>query len=98
MLFLLQLRWAVRQRRTSVDLAKRSLEKTKEQFAINGFDPEKQKIHVMDVFGYFKYAKKKELTFDMIILDPPKALPATRKKSFLSQKIMVNWLRIVWRL
>ena len=53
---------------TSVDLAKRSLEKTKEQFAINGFDPEKQKIHVMDVFGYFKYAKKKELTFDMSIL------------------------------
>lgn len=66
---------------TSVDLAKRSLEKTKEQFAINGFDPEKQKIHVMDVFGYFKYAKKKELTFDMIILDPP-SFARNKKKVF----------------
>ncbi|WP_291291821.1 class I SAM-dependent rRNA methyltransferase [Enterococcus sp.] len=66
---------------TSVDLAKRSLEKTREQFTINGVDPEKQNIHVMDVFGYFKYAKKKELTFDMIILDPP-SFARNKKKVF----------------
>ena len=35
----------------------------------------------MDVFGYFKYAKKKELTFDMIILDPP-SFARNKKKVF----------------
>lgn len=56
---------------TSVDLAKRSLPKTKEQFSINGIDPASQKIHVIDTFDYFHYAQKKGLTFDLIILDPP---------------------------
>jgi 23S rRNA (cytosine1962-C5)-methyltransferase len=46
---------------TSVDLAKRSLEKTREQFAVNGIDPDTQRIHVMDVFNYFNYASKKRL-------------------------------------
>ena len=44
---------------TSVDLAKRSLDKTREQFTMNGIDPESQRIYVMDVFSYFNYAKKK---------------------------------------
>lgn len=56
---------------TSVDLAKRSLSKTREQFEVNAFDVQKQEIHVMDVFGYFKYAQKKGKKFDLIILDPP---------------------------
>lgn len=56
---------------TSVDLAKRSLEKTKEQFAVNGFTLENHKIHVMDTFDYFRYAKKKGLQYDVIVLDPP---------------------------
>lgn len=56
---------------TSVDLAKRSLSKTTEQFEVNGIDVENQDIIVMDVFDYFKYAKRKELSFDMVILDPP---------------------------
>ncbi|MDN6640328.1 MAG: class I SAM-dependent rRNA methyltransferase [Tetragenococcus sp.] len=56
---------------TSVDLAKRSRKKTKEQFAANRIDLSSQTIHVMDTFDYFKYARKKGLTFDCIILDPP---------------------------
>lgn len=56
---------------TSVDLANRSLPKTIEQFMINDIDPEKQEIVVEDVFNYFKYAVKKELKFDLVILDPP---------------------------
>lgn len=56
---------------TSVDLAKRSLPKTIEQFSVNGIDFEAQHIHVMDVFEYFKYARRKKLSFDMVILDPP---------------------------
>ncbi len=56
---------------TSVDLANRSLSKTRENFMINGIDPEKQEIIVEDVFKYFKYAVKRDLKFDLVILDPP---------------------------
>lgn len=56
---------------TSVDLANRSLQKTKENFEINDIDPKTQEIVVEDVFNYFKYAAKKELKFDLVILDPP---------------------------
>lgn len=56
---------------TSVDLANRSLAKTIEQFSVNGIDYEVQEIVVEDVFKYFKYAVKKELKFDLVILDPP---------------------------
>lgn len=56
---------------TSVDLAKRSLPKTTEQFEVNHLNLAAQKIIVMDVFDYFKYASRKGLSYDMIILDPP---------------------------
>lgn len=56
---------------TSVDLASRSLPKTIEQFSVNGIDYEQQEIRVMDVFDYFRYAKRHELKFDLVILDPP---------------------------
>lgn len=55
----------------SVDLANRSLPKTIEQFSINNIDLESQEIVVEDVFNYFKYAVKKELKFDLVIIDPP---------------------------
>lgn len=55
----------------SVDLANRSLPKTIEQFSINNIDLQNQEIVVEDVFNYFKYAVKKELKFELVILDPP---------------------------
>lgn len=70
---------------TSVDLAKRSLPKTREQFAVNGIDPETQKIHVMDVFNYFDYGKKKGLLFDLIVLDPP-SFARSKKRVFSVHK------------
>lgn len=66
---------------TSVDLAKRSLKKTQEQFEVNGLDVDQQKIIVMDVFEYFKYAKRKQFLYDMIVLDPP-SFARNKKKSF----------------
>ncbi len=56
---------------TSVDLANRSMSKTIEQFSLNEIDYEAHEIRVMDVFNYFKYAVRKEIKFDMVILDPP---------------------------
>ncbi len=66
---------------TSVDLAKRSLPKTTEQFEVNHLNIAAQKIIVMDVFDYFKYASRKGLSYDMIILDPP-SFARNKKKVF----------------
>lgn len=66
---------------TSVDLAKRSLPKTTEQFEVNHLNLGAQKIIVMDVFDYFKYASRKGLSYDMIILDPP-SFARNKKKVF----------------
>lgn len=70
---------------TSVDVANRSLQKTIEQFSVNGIDYEAQEIIVEDVFHYFKYAKKKEKKFDLVILDPP-SFARTKKVKFSAAK------------
>ncbi|MED4130467.1 class I SAM-dependent rRNA methyltransferase [Shouchella miscanthi] len=70
---------------TSVDLANRSREKTEEQFAVNGLDPTEQRIVVMDAFRYFSYAKKKELEYDLIVLDPP-SFARSKKITFRAAK------------
>ncbi|MBM7648232.1 23S rRNA (cytosine1962-C5)-methyltransferase [Bacillus ectoiniformans] len=70
---------------TSVDVANRSLAKTIEQFSINGMDHEAQDIIVEDVFKYFKYAVKKNLTFDLVILDPP-SFAKSKKHTFSASK------------
>ncbi|GIO23322.1 class I SAM-dependent rRNA methyltransferase [Oceanobacillus sp. J11TS1] len=70
---------------TSVDLAKRSKSKTIEQFSVNGIDFEQQDIIVMDVFDYFKYAKRKNLQFDVVVLDPP-SFARSKKRTFRTAK------------
>lgn len=77
---------------TSVDLANRSLNKTIEQFSINGIDYEAQDIIVEDVFNYFKYAVKKKLKFDMVILDPP-SFARSKKYVFSAEKDYKNLLK-----
>ncbi|KAA9299065.1 MULTISPECIES: class I SAM-dependent rRNA methyltransferase [Aerococcus] len=57
---------------TSVDLANRTRELTAEQFAANGIDlGDSHKVYVMDTFDYFAYAKRHDLTYDVIVMDPP---------------------------
>jgi len=58
-------------RTVSVDLANRSLERTIEQFDVNGLGEEGREIVVDDVFKYFKKAEKRGLLFDLVVLDPP---------------------------
>lgn len=77
---------------TSVDLAKRSLAKTKEQFSVNNIEPNTQKIVVDDVFNYFKYAVKKQYKFDMIVLDPP-SFARSKKNTFSVSKDYVKLLK-----
>jgi 23S rRNA (cytosine1962-C5)-methyltransferase len=77
---------------TSVDLANRSKSKTIEQFTMNGIDYEAQDIIVEDVFHYFKYAVKKNLTFDLVILDPP-SFARSKKVTFSAAKDYTNLLK-----
>lgn len=70
---------------TSVDVANRSKSKTIEQFSVNGIDFEAQDIIVEDVFNYFKYAGRKNLSFDLVILDPP-SYARSKKHTFSAGK------------
>ncbi len=77
---------------TSVDLANRSRSKTEEQFSINDIDVEAQDIIVEDVFNYFKYAVRKKLSFDMVVLDPP-SFARSKKHTFSAGKDYVKLLK-----
>jgi 23S rRNA (cytosine1962-C5)-methyltransferase len=79
---------------TSVDLAKRSLAKTKEQFKINGINLDEQNIIVEDVFNYFKYAVRKNLSFDIVVVDPP-SFARSKKRTFSANKDYVKLLKEV---
>jgi 23S rRNA (cytosine1962-C5)-methyltransferase len=77
---------------TSVDLANRSKQKTADNFLLNDIDLSSQKIIVEDVFHYFKYAVKKQLSFDMVILDPP-SFARSKKHTFRATKDYTNLLK-----
>ena len=66
---------------TSVDLAKRSRELSQAHFQANGISTDDHRFVVMDVFEYFKYAKRKDLTYDVIVLDPP-SFARNKKQTF----------------
>lgn len=66
---------------TSVDLAKRSRELSQAHFQSNGLSTDEHRFIVMDVFEYFKYAKRKDLTYDVIVLDPP-SFARNKKQTF----------------
>ncbi len=69
----------------SVDVANRSLNKTKEQFAVNGLDTRSHEIRVMDVFSYVQYALRHDLKFDVVVSDPP-TFARTKKRTFSVEK------------
>lgn len=75
----------------SVDVANRSLEKTKEQFLLNGIEaPSKNhEIRVLDVFDYIQYAKRHELQFDWVVCDPP-SFARTKNYQFSAEKDYIS--------
>ncbi|WP_415398452.1 class I SAM-dependent rRNA methyltransferase [Sulfurimonas sp. CS5] len=77
---------------TSVDLARRSLSKTQEQFRVNSIDSKTQDIIVEDVFNYFKYAVRKKFLFDLVVLDPP-SFARSKKHTFSASKDYVKLLK-----
>lgn len=77
---------------TSVDLANRSRKKTQEQFRINNIAIENQDIIVEDVFNYFKYAVRKKIKFDLVVIDPP-SFARSKKQTFSVAKDYVKLLK-----
>ena len=77
---------------TSVDLANRSLTKTKEQFSVNNINPDNENIIVKDVFEYFKLAVKQKLLFDVVVVDPP-SFARSKKHTFSVSKDYVKLLK-----
>lgn len=70
---------------TSVDLANRSLPKTREHFEINDINPDNQNIVVQDIFEYFRDAQMNGLKFDVVVLDPP-SFATSKKYRFSADK------------
>lgn len=66
---------------TSVDLAKRSRELSEAHFVANGLVLDAHRFVVMDVFDYYKYAKRHDLSYDVIVLDPP-SFARNKKRTF----------------
>ena len=66
---------------TSVDLAKRSRELSEAHFVANGLPLDNHRFVVMDVFEYFRYAKRKGLSYDVIVIDPP-SFARNKKQTF----------------
>ena len=66
---------------TSVDLAKRSRELSEAHFVANGLALDVHRFVVMDVFDYYKYAKRHDLSYDVIVLDPP-SFARNKKRTF----------------
>lgn len=55
----------------SVDLSKRYLEWGKRNFAANRLPTGAHRFYASDIFEFFKRARRQELRFDLVILDPP---------------------------
>lgn len=56
---------------TSVDLSETYCDWIKKNLTLNEFPPEKNWVYKMDTLEFFRYAKRKGLTYDIIIIDPP---------------------------
>ncbi|MFA4814819.1 MAG: class I SAM-dependent methyltransferase [Candidatus Gracilibacteria bacterium] len=59
------------QKTTSVDLSETYCEWIKQNLALNHLPPEKNWVYKMDTLEFFRYAKRKDLHYDIIIIDPP---------------------------
>lgn len=70
---------------TSVDLAKRSVALSQAHFRANGLDLLNHRLMVMDVFDYYRYAKRHGLTYDVIVIDPP-SFARNKKQTFSASK------------
>ncbi len=84
---------------TSVDVSPRYLDWGKRNFSHNGFDDGvesgEHRFARMDTFEFFNYARRKQLTFDLIILDPPSFAAGSKKKGIRPFSSVEDYARLV---
>lgn len=69
----------------SIDLSRTYCDWIKRNFKLNNLPLEHNWIYKMDTLEFFRYAKRKNLTFDIIIIDPP-TFSKNKTKHFSVQK------------
>lgn len=79
----------------SVDVSGRYLEWGKRNFEHNNLDPALHRFAKMDTFEFFGYAKRKGLTFDLIVLDPPSFASGNKKKGVRAWSSVADYARLV---
>lgn len=81
----------------SVDAAAPSIQAARENFALNGHDPERFEFVVADVFAYLEQARARSERFDLVISDPP-SFAKRREQQRLAlkayRKLAVDGLRV----
>jgi 23S rRNA (cytosine1962-C5)-methyltransferase len=83
---------------TSVDISEPAIELARQQFILNGLDPNQHQFLVSDVFDYLEQAQMAGEQFDVIVLDPPafaktqsaraQALKAYRRLNTLAMQVL----------
>ncbi|HET9920637.1 MAG TPA: class I SAM-dependent rRNA methyltransferase [Ktedonobacteraceae bacterium] len=83
---------------TTVDISAPAIETAKQNFALNGLDPERYNFLIADVFEYLEQAQSQGEQFDVVVLDPPAfaktqsartaALKAYRRLNLLGMQVL----------
>lgn len=71
---------------TNVDVSPRYLEWGKENYTINALDPDRHYFTRFDTRSFLALAKRKQLRFDLIILDPPTFASANKRRGIAAWK------------
>lgn len=82
---------------TSVDVSGKYLEWGKRNFEVNALDAADPKYRWarMDTFEFLAYARRKGLTYDLIILDPPSFGSGNKKKGIRAWSAVADYARLV---
>lgn len=84
---------------TSVDVSPRYLEWGKRNFSHNGMESGitcgEHRFARMDTFEFFAYARRKQLSYDLIILDPPSFAAGSKKKGIRPWSSVEDYSRLV---
>ena len=56
---------------TNVDISTPAIEAARENFILNGLDPNHHQFLAVDVFDYLEQAREAGELFDVVVLDPP---------------------------
>lgn len=81
---------------SSIDISPRYLDWGKRNLAHNGITLENQKFARMHTFEFFALARKKRLTFDLILLDPPSFSSANKKRDIPAWSSTADYPRLVY--